>query len=482
MRKTIPIFTAVLLTVCAQTSRAQGQALEIGDRLELFVDRHLIDRLIGTEQRLHEPTPGEAVLRFDQPWEGRYCGYVSVFRDGDLYRMYYRGLPRAGEDGSDLEVTCYAESRDGVQWEKPNLGIHEMEGSRENNVVLANLAPFSHNFSPFPDTRPGIPVEERYKALAGTSATGLVAFVSPDGLHWKKTQDAPVITQGAFDSQNIAFWSESEGRYLCYFRTWTESQFGGFRTVSRATSADFREWSEPVPMRFGDTPPEHLYTNQTLPYFRAPHLYLALAARFMPGRRVVPTDAASGLGGDSQYSGDCSDTVLLSSRGGADYDRTFMEGFVRPGIGLENWTSRTNYPAWGIVPAGENRIAFYIQRRYGQDAHYLQRMLLRADGFASVHAPYSGGEMVTKPLRFTGKELVLNLSTSAAGGVRVELQDEQGAAIPGHALEDCLEIIGDDIEHTVAWKGGEDLSGLAGKTVRLRVALKDADLYALRFR
>lgn len=479
MRKTT-LFAAAILAVCAL--RAQAQPIDIGDRLELFVDRFLIERLQDAELRLHEPTPTGEVLRFDRPWEGRYCGYVSVFQDGDLFRMYYRGLPRAGKDGSDIEVTCYAESRDGVAWEKPNLGIHEVNGSGKNNVVLANLAPFSHNFSPFPDTRPGVPGEERYKALAGTSATGLVAFVSADGLHWRKAQDAPVITQGAFDSQNVAFWSATEGKYLCYFRTWSETQFGGFRTVSRATSEDFLHWSEPVPMRFGDTPPEHLYTNQTLPYFRAPHLYLALAARFMPGRRVAPTEAAFTLGGDAQYTGDCSDTVLLSSRGGADYDRTFMEGFVRPGIGLENWTSRTNYPARGVVPAGESRIAFYIQRRYGQDAHFLERMLLRADGFASVHAPYGGGELLTKPLRFTGKELALNVSTSAAGGVRVELQDEHGAPIPGFALEDCLEIIGDEIEHTVAWKDGADLSELAGKTVRLRVALKDSDLYALRFR
>jgi hypothetical protein len=109
-------------------------------------------------------------------------------------------------------------------------------------------------------------------------------------------------------------------------------------------------------------------------------------------------------------------------------------------------------------------------------------LLLRTDGFASVSAPWAGGEMVTKPFTFAGSAIEINTRTGAPGFVRVEIQDAAGAPIPGFTLDDCPEIIGDGIERVVAWKGGTDVSRLAGQPVRLRFAMKDADLFAMRFR
>src|SRR5690606_36635179 len=136
---------------------------------------------------------------------------------------------------------------------------------------------------------------ERYKALAGTRKTGLHGFVSPDGIRWRKL-DGPLMTDGVYDSQNVAFWSEAENAYIAYVRTWSEGGFKGFRTISRATSPDFRTWTESAYINFDETPMEHLYTNQTQPYFRGPHLYIALPMRFMPGRRVLTDDEAQHLG------------------------------------------------------------------------------------------------------------------------------------------------------------------------------------------
>ncbi len=451
--------------------------MDIGSRRELFVDPYLIDSLDGVDRRMHHPVPGESVLRFDKPWEGRYSGYVTVFRDDGRLRMYYRGLPLAGADGSSNEVTCYAESTDGITWAKPDLGLFEVAGTTANNVVLADSAPFSHNFAPFLDTRPGAPDDERYKALAGTSKTGLVAFVSGDGLNWRRFTDDAGIAEGAFDSQNVGFWSASEGRYLCYFRIFEN----GFRSIARATSSDFRSWSTPEPMHYGDTAPEHLYTNQTSPYVRAPQIYLAIAARFMPGRRVVSVAEAESLGGEAAYSGDCSDVVLMSTRGGSSYDRSFMDAFIRPGRGLEHWTSRTNYPACGVVETGDGELSMYVQRRYGQLEHHLQRFVLRADGFVSMHGPYAGGFFTTKPIRFSGASLHLNGSTSAAGGIRVAILDAAGDPIDGFGIDDCDEWVGDWIDRPVTWGERSDVSPLAGKAIRLRFSLHDADLFALRF-
>ena len=104
------------------------------------------------------------------------------------------------------------------------------------------------------------------------------------------------------------------------------------------------------------------------------------------------------------------------------------------------------------------------------------------DGLASLRAPYAGGTVLTRHLTFSGSRLVLNYSTSAAGQIRVEVQDEAGAALPGFRMQDCPEIYGDEIERVVSWRTGSDLTSLAGRTVRLKIEMKDADLYSLRFR
>ncbi|HOW65096.1 MAG TPA: hypothetical protein P5186_13500 [Candidatus Paceibacterota bacterium] len=457
-------------------------AISLETRLELFVDDFLIERLDGVVLKLHEPRPAGVALRFDHPWEGAFSGYVTVLRDGDLFRMYYRGLPKAGRDGSADEVTCYAESSDGSTWKKPNLRLFEVCGTRENNVVLAGQPPFSHNFAPFLDLRPGVASEERYKAFAGTSEKGLFGFVSGDGVRWRRFREAPLVTRGAFDSQNVAFWSEAEQQYALYLRTWSGGEFRGFRSVSRATSKDFLNWSEPVAMSFGDSPLEHLYTSQTSPYFRAPHLYMALPMRFLPGRKVLTDAQARALGVDPGYGSDCAEAVLMTSRGGTQFTRTFMEGFIRPGLDLGNWASRAGLTALGIVPTGTNEVSVYKQAHYAQPTCHLVRYTLRTDGFASVNAPYRGGEFQTRPFTFSGRELALNFSTGAAGGLRVEIQDADGRPIPGYSLADAVEIVGDEIERVVSWKSGGDLSKLAGRTVRLRFVMKDADLFSIRFR
>jgi len=475
----------VAAPVGAQTPAAATTSQEvrdIGSRLELFVDDFLIERLNGTQLKLHEPHPAGVALRFDQPWEGSFTGYLTVLKDGDRFRMYYRGLATAGKDGSTNECTCYAESTDGMVWAKPQLGLFELFGTRSNNVVLAHAAPFSHNFAPFLDTRPGIPASDKFKALAGTSHSGLVAFASGDGLRWHKLRDAPVLAKGAFDSQNVAFWSEAESRYVAYFRTWTSGEFRGFRTVSRATSTNFLDWTSPVEMSLGDTPREHLYTSQTHPYFRASHLYIATPMRFLPGRKALTDEQAAALGVGKGYSSDCADAVFMSSRGGNRYTRTFMEAFIRPGPDLGNWASRAGMTAQGVVPTSSIEMSLYKQAHYAQPSAHLIRYTLRTDGFASVNAPYRGGEMLTKPLKFSGRELVINFATSAAGSVKVELQDADGKPLPGFTLADAREQIGDEIERVVRWDSGADLSRLAGQPIRLRFVMKDADLYSLRFR
>lgn len=448
-------------TVLLAAAQTGSSPLDLGTRRELFADPWLLASLEGCELRLAEPRDAGTALAFDRPWEGRFSAYATVLLDRGRYRLYYRGVPNAGQDGRGDEVTCHAESADGRTFTRP-----------DNNIILSKTPPFQHNFSPFLDTRPGVPSEERFKALAGIQKSGLAAFASADGLRWRKLQEDAVFKEGAFDSQNLAFWSEHEKTYVCYYRTFKRIGKTGYRWISRAVSQDFLRWENQGEMSFGDAPPEHLYTNQTSPYFRAPHLYTAICARFFPGRQVLTPEEARQVGVDPGYFKDCSDAVLLTSRGGTTYDRTFLEAFLRPGLGLENWVSRSNYPALNVVPTGDREMSFYVVRRYGQPDIHLRRYALRTDGFASLHASGRGGVALSKPLRFAGRRLELNFSTSAAGFVKVAVETPQGAE-----LASTGELIGDHIALTPP----VDFGSQAGREVRLKFSLKDADLYSLKF-
>lgn len=464
-----------------------SQLIDIGSQRELFVDRLLIERLEGTVLALGRPQPAGVAIAYDKPWEGPLSFYSTVIKDGDTYRLYYRG--KSSRPGFRFTI-CYAESRDAIHWTKPELALIELDDSKANNVVLLE----NQVLVPFLDTRPGIPAQERFKGNAfvetrfGARQPGLLGYVSPDGIRWQPVRAEPLVLpefKNNFDSQNVMFWSQIEQQYVLYARQ-TEA---GYRAQSRATSKDFLTWTPQVLMSYSDTgttaPSEQLYTSQVQPYFRAPHIYISMPGRLMEGRRALTAEQARKLDVDPLGGGeaDCSDGVLQTTRAGSTrFDRTFREAFVRPGPGDANWVSRTNYPACGIVQTGPTEMSFYVQRHYGQKSAHLERYTLRLDGFASAHAPFAGGELLTRPLRFRGGVLELNCSTSAAGGIRVEIQSLEGQPLSGHSLADCDEIHADEIARVVTWKGGADVSHLVGQPVRLRFQLRDADLYALQFR
>jgi hypothetical protein len=209
-------------------------------------------------------------------------------------------------------------------------------------------------------------------------------------------------------------------------------------------------------------------------YFRAPHLYVGTPTRFMEKRKAVKEWWRDG----------CNDGVFVTSRDGLRWDRTFMEAFLRPGLDRDNWTSRSINISRGIFQTGPTEMSIYWDEHcdHGRQEMHVRRGTLRLDGFASVSAPYAGGEMVTKPLVFAGGPLVLNYSTSAAGSVRVEIQDAAGTPIPGFTLDEFPERYGDEIEGMMEWTGGADVRSLTGRPVRLRFVLKDADVYAFQFR
>ncbi len=428
--------------------------IDLGSRLELFVDDYLIENLRGDLRfALQQP-----VLMPRERGRAPVC-YSTILHEDGLYRRYQRAVRKSykGErfDGHPGEITTYLESVDGVRWQKKELGFFEIDGSRKNNVVLAGDSMSSHNFTPFRDEQPRAR-GARYKALGGVHAGGgLYAWASADGIKWRKLRAKPVVTSAvfAFDSQNVSFWSSVEKQYVCYFRTW-ETSHGWLRTISRCTSDDFIHWSEPVAMD-PNLPGEHLYTSGTHPYFRAPHIYIALPTRFVPER------------------GNSTDILFMNSRAGAAfYARTFTEAFIRPGLDESRWGNRANYAAWRVVETGVGEMSIYVNDR---------RYTLRTDGFVSLNAGSKGGELLTRPFTFGGGELCLNYSTSAAGNVRAELCNAENKPLPGFRLRDCEPLVGDHLARAVQWKGARSVGELVGQRVRLRFVIEDGDLYSLRF-
>jgi hypothetical protein len=448
--------------------------VEIGSRLEMLVDDWLIERREGVELRLNRPRMEEVVWENQEPWEGPTSCYFVAMRDRQGVRLYYRGV--------DDRMVCMATSRDGIHFERPVLGLYEFEGSRQNNIVFQgeDADSFaSHNFAPFIDTNPDALAEEKYKAIGGHrrsdgSGRELYGFTSADGIHWKRIGDAPIITEGKFDTLNVAFWDESAGLYRCYSRMWVSPDgapravMQGLRGIQSCTSTDFRHWSQQKANIYSaGSPIEEFYTNATVPAPGAPHMLLSFPKRFVADRKKVAEHPGPGL----------SDTVFMTSRDGVHWDRTFAEALIRPGLDQRNWTERSNMAAWGIVPTSPTEWSIYVSEHYRWDDNRLRRYSIRREGFASVHAGAHGGEWTTRPLKFEGKDLRLNYSTSAAGSVRVEVLDEAGKRLEGH---DSAELFGDELEAVVQWNGGGDLSALAGRAVRFRFVMRDADLFALK--
>ena len=258
-------------------------AIEISTR-ELFVNNYLIDRTTAWICASNRPYRAEIVLEHDAPWEGSGCGYYTIFRDGEIVRMYYIAADLTNSDGTKLSsrplFAGYAESRDGLHWTKPNLGLFEFASSKKNNIIWSS--PKLDNFTPFKDTNPVCPPDEHYKAVA-YGPGGLYAYKSTDGIHWARLADRPIIAKGAFDTQNNAFWDPLRKHYWCYVRDFHD----GVRDIRVATSPDFRTWSEPERLAFVEAPDEPLYTNQVRPYDRAPQLFLGFPTRYVSavGRR-----------------------------------------------------------------------------------------------------------------------------------------------------------------------------------------------------
>jgi len=456
--------------------------LNIANRRELFVDDFLIESMQDASLKLHRPQRGEISFTADAAWEDNCAFPDRVLEWEGKWRMYYRAsiLNSADEQGSC--VMAMAVSDDGVYFTRPQLGIVEFQGSRQNNIQqiggATNVPP------PFVDTNPAYRADQRFKGIFGGNCKGY-AMASPDGIGWKPMQQEPLDLPGHFDTINTAFWDDLHGCYRCYTRSWHDRDSGRvlynwqfkntipIRAIQHATSTDFIHWTSPEQLQYEDGDSgTHLYTNAILPCPGAEHLYLGFPNRFISDRKPDPSHPHEGV----------NDALFMTSRDGVSWKR-WLDAWVRPGLDQLNWTERSNYPIWGIAQTSPIEWSMYISEHYRRKnaPSRIRRLAIRPWGFVSVHADHRNGQMLTKPITFSKPRLFLNMSTSAAGWIRVSVCDQSGKAFPGLDGSQSAPLFGDEIELMAHWDQNMDLSKFQNKPIRLRFELNDADLFAMRF-
>ena len=494
-----------------------SSTIPIGSRRELFWDEYLIDTEKTTaELKLHKPQPKEVVIDHNEPWEGDGCTFHCIVREDGFYRMYYLGYQVIDQSYTKPNphplVLCYAESTDGKKWVKPNLGIFEFNGSKENNIIGPNYFPV------FKDTKPDCREDELYKGVFAKcnekmTTCELWCYTSADGINFKQ---AWIMTkQGKFDTLNSAFWDKDTSQYVCYIRDYhkvsegEEATYGhffscdGIRDIRRMESKDFKNWTVPVRLDFGDIEDVPLYTNVIQRYYRSDRVFVGFPSRYiekkewtanfdqLPGadrrrKRMRQDDPNPDVRRDWRRCGLAyTDCIFISSRDGKKW-RRWDEAFMTPGPEREyNWVYGDCFPSLGMIetesdlPHAPNELSMYVpENHWGMIPAKLRRYTMRIDGFVSYHATYKPGwfpssKVVTKPFVFKGSKLSINFATSAAGYIKIKLSGEDNELV-------SMEMFGDSLDRTVVFDNGEAVS-LSGKPITMEIIMSDADIYSFKF-
>ena len=547
----------VLLLTINGLVMAQGP-IPVRSRKQLFIDNRFIEASTGVALTVNHPyQTGEKLVVADQPWEqgGSIGPYSTVSRedtpDGPKVRLWYSlnvGEPTAATGfNPPVMVVAYAESRDGIHFHKPALGLVQKDGSKQNNLVfptdISVLAVGGGSVGR--DDNPNAPPAERYKSWSKhypRKGSGIQGghrlWFSPDGLHWTLSPTVPTGLRKA-DTQPNWFWDPRIGRYIGYSREWVqvrEGPGGLVRMSSYNESDDMLHWDnmmialspdqrdlaaspQPVldqtkqeisndafvlrnkPVQESRTSaqqtgtqvlvenadevptpgaPVDFYSAGVFPYRAAEDVYVGLVPTFFHWRNE----------GKGTFP-DTADVQLAVSRDARHFTRPGgREPFLRLGPS-GRFDSQWVWPLPEPIRMGDELWIYYVGTNENHSMVLdpaatarktaVSRAVLRLDGFMSADAAYEGGTLTTPLITFAGSRLELNLDTSAGGVARVEILDERGKPISGFASLDADELNGNSVRMRVSWRNLQDVSSLAGKSVKLRFELRNCKLYAFQF-
>ncbi len=422
--------------------------------------------------------------------KGSVGGFNTLLFDEGIYKLWYSVtiesiVEKTDEIGSE-SVLCYAESKDGISWEKPKLGLFELNGNRNNNIVFGLNTTFVGS-TVFKDPS-GTP-EERYKLICsgrpysynGKSKLQMWVYgsVSPDGIHWS-TFDEPIL-KCASDTQDICFYSPEQGEYNAYLRGWhpqTRGGYGGRRTITKSVTKNFRKFPEPeiVMSPLPNDPPD-------LDFYSS-------AAQRWPGTK----NAYFMMPAFYHRSSDIVDIHFAVSRDGEIWNRPSLEPIIPANQGSMEG-AMSIYASVGVVPFGVNRWAFPLtQYHFPHNAGYrkhfkespgimaggLYLATIREDGFMALETE-GQGECWTQVICFRGSKLLTNSWAPYGGRVLIELTDEKGNPVSGYTMDECDGAKGDVFNRAMSWKGKQDVSFLEGRPIRMHFKLIRARLHSFQF-
>jgi hypothetical protein len=456
----------VAALAAAPVSRRAAYALLDADLIE---DSSNVQLAMGRVRKDAAPLFGE-----DRPWEVRMDNvYANVLYDtaAGLYRCWYSPFiqfndrwdghrwQRSGAAVAREMAVCYAESRDGAAWRKPDLGLVEWEGARRNNIVWRG----PHGSGMFRDHHETDP-SRRYKMFFNQPdasgarhlpGTGMRVAFSSDGFHWSPAVSCTAI-DAIGDTHNNAFWDERSGRYVAYTRLWHEGP-DRQRIVGRAESSDFLHWTKAEEVLRGDTGRQ----AYAMPVFPHAHGYLGLLMIFDIAANTVDCELAWSRDTRS-WKRVLPGTALIPRGPEGSHDHGCIFGAAYP-----------------IRRAGE-LVLYYGGNDRGHNGPrkgFFCRARLRPDGYAGAGPVEAGSKAIitTRPVTVSGRRL--RITADAGGGsVRAGIVDAED-----FSLERCRPVAADVTDAAVEWRGADDLGRLAGRRVRLRFELSSASLYTFSF-
>lgn len=473
-----------------QIGGMRQSAFDVGDRTQLFIDNRYMAESDNIALKVNPPVKAGPAILPDRPWESGDIGFcVSVIWYEGEYKMWY-----LARDKASIYNQCFARSQDGRAWEKPELGLVDYQGSRNNNIVLTGAMETTVFLDPM------APPEQRFKAVSAMywpdpQKAGLYIWTSPDGLHWTNAPERvfPLLP----DTANQAFYDTRLKKYVANIRVWDP-----LRKIGRVEMDNIMEpwpftpvekpyfiWGEDkipvssreVPIVLGydeyDPPESDLYNPACIQYPWADEAYFMFPSLY----RHFPEPPVGKYGNDGYL-----DIHIAVSRDGVNWTRPSREPYVS--LGPEGSLDASQlYMGIGCVRNEDTLYQYYggYKATHGETGveggGSIQRLEQRPDGFMYVEAPLEGGTFTTPPIVFSGRRLLLNVDGSARGTGRVGLLSGDGNAIAGYGLEDCGELGANSLSREVTWKGAGDLSALAGKPLRLRVELNAMRFFSFRF-
>ena len=467
-------------------------ALELAASSEpyLFVDDVWVERMEGVWRVLNRPrkVPENPVIEPDRPWEGYLIlqpGTVIYDEEDRLFKMWYNTFATRQRPYVE-EYLCYAVSRDGIHWEKPELGLVEFQGSTANNIMLKWSAWTHSLIKDEGDPDPARRYKLAYWHTQDRARSGVWVAFSADGVRWNDYPDNPVVPSWATGDTFSVMRDPDSSQYWLYHKTTR----GPVRRVSRLVSDDFIHWADSrqvLEPDEWDQPDTEFYGLSAFPYGGQ---YLGLLWVYHTYTQFM-------------------DVQLASSRDGVSWERSvnrrrFIHLLPDGNYTGDTFDSGMIYPASAPVVKDDQLWIYYsgftVVHNAPSEDHdgQIGLVTLRKDAFVSLDAT-SEGYVVTPPVRFEGSSLRVNSEPLGGGGegealhsrlftnnpeargyVRIEIQDARGRPIPGYEADSCEPLRGDALYEEVSWNGNASLEALRGRTVRLKFVLSYARLHSFQ--